>query len=53
MSETSKTISKKSYLEFKEVEVLYGMVYKYSLREEAYKSLLQFYIKFKESADKT
>ena len=39
--------TRKEYFRFKEVEKLYKMIDRYSLRSEAYKKLLQVYINFK------
>lgn len=46
-SPSSNNLTKKEYLKIKEVEKLYKMIKKYELREQAYKKLLQLYIKCK------
>ncbi len=40
-----KKLGRKKFLQLKETEKLYKNIQKYGLREEAYKALLQFYIK--------
>lgn len=49
---SSSGLTKKEYFNLKEVGRLYKMIYKYDLREQAYKKLLQLYIQFKKSDDK-
>ncbi len=51
MSQTDKNLTKKKVLQLREIEILYKIIKKYNLREEAYKSLLKVYIKDKK--DKT
>lgn len=46
MNKVSK-LTKKDYMKFKETEKLYKIIHRYNLRKEAYKRLLQVYIKFK------
>ena len=41
------SLTKKEYFKLREVEKLYKIINKYNLRQQAYKSLLQMYIKFK------
>ena len=41
-------LNKKTFRKLKEVETLYKLIHKYKLREEAYKTLLEIYIKIKE-----
>ena len=41
-------LNKKTFRKLKEVEILYKLIHKYKLREEAYKALLKIYIKTKE-----
>ena len=45
----AKSFSKKYYLQIEEIEKLYKMIYRYNLRETAYKKLLQFYIQFQKA----
>lgn len=48
MSKASESnLTRKKYFKLKEVEQLYKMINKYSLRKQAYKKLLQIYIKIK------
>ena len=42
-----KKLDKKNYLQVKSIESLYKTIYKYSLRKEAYKKLLELSIKIK------
>ena len=49
---SNKSLSKKYHLQIEEVEKLYKMIYKYNLRELAYKELLQFYLQFYKKAKK-
>ena len=44
--------SQLSHLQYKEVESLYKLIQKYSLRSEAYKGLLSFYIQRQSSKSK-
>ena len=41
-------LNKKTFRKLKEVDTLYKLIHKYKLREEAYKTLLEIYIKIKE-----
>ncbi|MGI9549293.1 MAG: hypothetical protein ACR2M7_04900 [Bdellovibrionales bacterium] len=47
MSQTEKNLTRKKVLQLKEIEIFYKVLKKYNLKEEAYKSLLQVYIKCK------
>ncbi|MDE0091723.1 MAG: hypothetical protein OXN83_00365 [Oligoflexia bacterium] len=47
-----KSFSRRYYFQLEEVEQLYKMIYKYHLREIAYKQLLQFYIQFHKETEK-
>jgi len=49
MSHPATNLTKKEYLKIKEVEKLYKVIQEYDLREQAYKKLLEFYIKLKKS----
>ena len=42
----AKLLSKKTHFQNQELEKFYKLIYKYNLREIAYKKLLQFYIEF-------
>ena len=44
--------SQSSHLQYKEVETLYKLIHKYSLRSEAYKTLLSFYIQLQSPKNK-
>ena len=48
----AKSFSKKYYFQLEEIEKLYRLIYKYNLRERAYKQLLQFYIQFQKAKKK-
>jgi len=47
MTVQDKTLNRKKVLRLKEIEIFYKIIQKYNLREEAYKSLLKIYLKFK------
>ena len=49
MSGMAKSFSKKYYFQLEGIEPLYKLIYKYNLRETAYKQLLQFYIQFQKA----
>ena len=46
---SASNLTKKEYFKLKEVEQLYKMIHKYNLRHQAYKKLLQMYIKFEKN----
>ena len=47
MAKAVSGLTKKEYFKLKEVEKLYKTINKYNLRQQAYKKLLEMYIKFK------
>ena len=47
--EMAKSLSQKYFSQIEEIEKLYKLIYKYNLRETAYKKLLQFYIQFQKA----
>ena len=49
MLEKSKILTKKNYFQLKQIEILYKTIYKYKLRQEAYKKILELGIKLKKA----
>ena len=49
LEKPKKALTKKNYFQLKQIEALYKRIYKYKLRQEAYKKILELSIKLKKS----